>query len=107
MATIGSSIVSTGFDVRVTTPTISNVLLTTANTEVSHALPASTKMFLMQNRGNGRIQLSYTSGQSGITFVTIWPGNIKWIDTINPSAVITIYMQSNLASQTVEIESWA
>lgn len=88
------------------TPTIANVSLTTADTEVSYALPADTKKFIIQNRNLGLLKISYILGESGSTYFTIFPGD-KWEDDYLDGSLTNIYIQSPSATQTVEIRSWA
>lgn len=89
-----------------TTPTIANLSIPLANTEVSYALPAGTKRFALQNRFDGIIKLAYTSSTSGSVFYTVWPGDEFVENDIHYAATITLYMQSPKPSQTVEIRSW-
>lgn len=95
-----------GTDVSIAAPTIANISLVLANTEYSYALPALTKQFLIQNRGDGFLRLSYDVGESGTTFWTIWAGASKEITVLDPMASVTLYVQSNRAAQIVEVESW-
>lgn len=109
MATVGSSIVSTGsvIDERVGAPTIANVAMATAATEYDYALPAGTKRFLIKNRMNGVVQLSYSLGTSGTTYETIPRGVFYMEENINPGVAVTLYLQSPSASQIIEVTSWA
>ena len=108
MATVGSSIrgSSTVIDERIDVPKIENVALTLAATEVAHALTAGSKQFQVLNRNNGKLQLSYSVGTSGTVFQTIPPGCFYREGNIDPSVSITLYMQSPIAAQTVEVASW-
>lgn len=84
-----------------TTPTIFNVSLPLAATEVSQALPASTKNFILRARGKSSVQIAYTVGQSGTTYVTIPPGGVYEDKNFYTSQ--TLYIQSNKAGETVEL----
>lgn len=86
-------------------PTIYNLSAPAANTEVSQALPANTKKLLIRCRGNARVQFTFTSGQSGTNFVTISSGSMYAQDLLLLNS-ITLYLQTNLPSQTVEILVW-
>lgn len=86
-------------------PTIANVSLPTANTEVSYAFPANTKEFYLQNRENGLIKFSYTATESGTLYKTLWPGGVLTRERLSKDN-LTIYLQSPLASQVVEVVSW-
>lgn len=103
MANIGSStqpqtLAITGTD---TTVTIFNVSVPSANTEVSQALPSNTKRFILRVRGNAKLQLAYTVTDSGTLFVTV-PGKASYEDE-NFYTSQTLFFQTNLSSQTVEI----
>jgi hypothetical protein len=91
----------------VQTPTIDNVSAPVAGTEYSYALPASTKRFMLQNRGIGKIQLSYNAGDTGTNYLTVTPGNSLSEENIDPTASITLYFQTDKASQIIEVVSWA
>ncbi len=91
----------------VSTPTIVNTTLTTANTEYSHIFGADTKKFTIKNRGAGQVKIAYILGDSGTTYITIWPGGVYEAPCLDLSATLTVYMQSPKASQLIEIASWA
>lgn len=89
------------------TPTIYNVSALLANTEYSQALSANTKQFLIQCRsGDAKMRIAFASGAttSG-PYITIRAGNALFIDAVSLSGK-TIYVQSNKASQTIEILEW-
>lgn len=83
-----------------TTATIYNVSTPLAATEYSQALPADTKQFILKTRSNAKLQLSYTSGQSGTLFVTIHGSAVYSDDNFYSSQ--TLYFQVD-KSDTVEI----
>lgn len=89
-----------------TTPSIANLFVPTANTEVAYSLPAGTKRFALQNRSDGIIRLAYAAGTSGTLYYTVWPGDEFAEDNIHFASTINIYVQSPKPSQTVEIRSW-
>uniref|UniRef100_A0A6M3XX73 Tail protein n=1 Tax=viral metagenome TaxID=1070528 RepID=A0A6M3XX73_9ZZZZ len=91
---------------RAVTPNVYNVTMTSANTEYSQALPANTKKFLIKCRAAYDIKVCFTSGQSGITYVTVPAGMSYWEDLIQPSA-ITLYFQCATAAQVAEIVAWS
>lgn len=106
---------TTGFATRttatidgVTQGNIANVALTLANTEYAHTLPTNIKGFLLRLRTptNALLKLSYTLGTSGTVYWTLHPGGIRGWDGISASSV-TLYLQSDIAGQVVEIETWA
>lgn len=91
----------------VTTPTITNTTIALANTEETFSLPAGTKRFLLKTRTpNVKMQLSYVSGQSGTTYLTILPGTYYLEDGVDAGASLTLYIQSNKDSTVVELLSW-
>jgi hypothetical protein len=87
-------------------PTIANVVMATAATEYSYALPADTRKFYIKLRDPmADLQLAYTATNSATTYITVHRGN--WFGNEDMSlGAITLYFQSPSASQTVEIESW-
>ena len=105
MTSIASSLVGT-----VSTQTLQTffvnppVALTLANTEYSYALPAGTKSFCLQNRGDGLIK--FKSAAAG-DYWTLFPGQPYYISNIKDTASITVYLESPKPAQTVEIISWA
>ena len=89
-----------------TNPTVANVTIPLASTEVSYTLPTGTKMFLIRTRGLAKMQLSYTVGTSGTTYVTI-PANANYCtEGLTLPVGVTLYFQTNIASQIAEIVSW-
>lgn len=89
----------------VSTPTIQNVTITTADTEQSIALPSSTERFRLCVRGSSKLQLAYTSGQSGTNYITIWPGAFYEESNLDISS-LTLYVQASQTGEVVEIISW-
>jgi len=85
-------------------PVVYNVSVPLAATEVSKTLSASTKRFTIRVRGNSSLQLSFISGQSGTTFITIPHGCSYTEDELNFSG--TLYFQTTKAAQVVEILEW-
>lgn len=86
-------------------PKIENVAMTSANTEYSYAIPSGVNKILIKLRANNvDLKLSYTSGESGTTYLTIPAGSSKSIDDIKGG--LTIYFQAASASQTLEVEIW-
>jgi hypothetical protein len=85
------------------TPTLVNIA-TAANTETSYALPANTKKLIIKARGSSVTKLTYTSGASGTTYITISPGSVYEEIGILTSG-ITLYFQTSKID-TVEIVTW-
>lgn len=88
------------------TPAIYNVTMTNADTEYSQALPANTRKFLIKCRTSFAIKLSFTSGQSGTTYLTVPADQSYWEDQIN-DASITLYFQCANAGKVAEIVAWS
>lgn len=90
----------------VNTPVISNFITINASTEYNYSFPANTKKFSLNARGNAKLQFSYTIGQSGSNFKTVFPGN-SYSESNIVVPILTIYFQSNKAGEVVEILSWS
>lgn len=88
-----------------TTPVIYNVTCTNANTEYSQALPTNCRRFLIQLRTTKDLKVSFTSGQSGTTYVSVLAGGQYYEDTVNLTAK-TLYFQSPTAGVVAEILAW-
>lgn len=88
-----------------TTPAIINVTIPLANTEVTIPLPAGCRKFTIKLRGNADLKLSYAAGLSGTTFVTIPRGTI-YSEQDFILAAGSLYVQSPVASQVVELITW-
>lgn len=89
-----------------TTPLVVNVSILLAATEYSYVLPTDCKQFLIKLRNSGRLQVSYSAGQSGITYLTV-PSQCFYAESdLALTAPTTIYFQSNLASQIAELQIW-
>lgn len=86
-------------------PVVSNVSIVSANTEYSFLLPTNTKRFLLKVRGQASLKLSYASGQSGTTYVSLPSSGVYGEDSLSATAV-TLYFQSPSPTQIVEIVSW-
>lgn len=84
---------------------VQNVTISAANNEQSHTFPTNTRKFEISARGNGKILLSYTSGESGTVYRTIWAGSFYCADQI-AAATTTIYFQSPTNGLVIELVSW-
>ena len=87
------------------TPVIKNITTVLAATEYSYAFPANTKRFKIKARGNAKLQLAFISGQSGVEYITIFPGS-SYIENDLTLSSVTAYFQSTKANEVVEICSW-
>jgi hypothetical protein len=102
----GSSPVPVTFTAsNITTPVITNLSVPTANTEVSHVLQTNLKRIIVKCRGLGKIQLAFTATESSTKYITIHPGATYSEEGLNLSGQ-TLYLQTSLASQVVEILEW-
>lgn len=109
MAGIGSSLLSAQTQVTnivVSTQDIANVVMANKDTEYNYALPSSTKYVIAQNRENGLIKITMTSGESDTKYFTIFPGQQReWV--FLDGTAQTLYFQSPKDAQLLEIESWS
>lgn len=88
-------------------PTIANIAVPLANTEVSYALPANTVRFQIRLRDVAQLKIAYLVGTSGTTFRTIYAGETYEESGLSLTAALTLYFQSPKNTQTAEIISWA
>ena len=82
-----------------------NKTCTLAATEYSQALPANTKKFTAKARG-GAVQVCYTSGQSGTTYILLADGQAMSEDLLYLNGM-TLYFQSPMAGAIVEVVAWS
>jgi len=87
------------------TPTITNLSAPVANTEVSHALQANVKKFLIRSRLRATIQFAFVSTESGTKFITMKPNTSYYEQDLKLSGV-TLYLQTTVAGNTIEILEW-
>jgi hypothetical protein len=88
-----------------TTPNIQNITTVLANTEYSYTFPINTKKFKIRARGNAKLQLAYTLGQTITNYITIVAGNTHEESGLSVTS-LTAYFISNKAGEVVEISSW-
>lgn len=91
----------------VLTPTIANVSIPLAGTEVPYALPANTKRFLVLLRtpSVSKLQLAYAPGDSSTLYITVNPGcHYGEGEILTPT--LTLYLQTTLPGQVAEVVSW-
>lgn len=91
--------------VSATSPTIYNLSMPTANTEYSQALASNTKRVMIRMRQRARARVAFVSGDTALVYFTLEPGTVYFEENLDLSGV-TIYVQSNVASQTAEILEW-
>ena len=85
-----------------TTPSIFNVNCVTAGVEYSQALPANTKGFILQARGQSRIDFAYSTGAADT--LTLFPG-VTFHDS-NFYSSRTIYFKCSKNNEVVEIVAY-
>jgi len=103
MSFLNSSIVKSTQNV---TKTVYNVTIATANVEQSLALSAQILGYLIKTRqGSAELKLSHVSGQSGTNYLTI-PRKAVHTDE-HPYANLTLYFQSPVAGDVVEVVTWS
>ena len=96
---IGTGSAASGFIVSI------HITDTTPNTESSFAIPAATKRYCIRNRSNATIQISDSSGFSGVYF-SLDGGNTIDSGSLDGTTQ-TVYTKSEKASQTLEILLWS
>jgi len=97
--------IASGLGVSNTTPTILNISIPNADTEVSQILPANTKRFIMRSRNKSTIKFSFTSTESGTKFITIPPG--ATYEDENFYTNLTVYFQSSKMGDTLELIAYS
>jgi len=104
MATSSSTSVSR--DLASTAPTIYNLLAPTAGVEESQALSTGTRQILIKTRSNNaEMQIAFVATQSATLFVTV-PAGCSYFDSDLNLTGVTIFIQTNKSSQTIEIREW-
>ena len=87
-------------------PTIFNISVPLANTEVSQALPANFKKILIRARGLTKTQFAFVATQSATNFIQI-PSGASYSDSGLLGPALTLYVQTSLAAQVVEVLTWS
>jgi hypothetical protein len=100
----GSSVVTANVSGS-TNPSITNVALA-ASTELGIALPSGVRQYLVKLRdANAHLQISFISGNSATTYLTIPRGNY-YADSDLSASGLTLYVQTPSSGQTLEILTW-
>jgi len=86
-------------------PKIYNLSAPVADTEVSQVLSANVKQLLIKVRGNAKMQIAFVSTESGTKFMTVPNGSVLSLEDLKLSST-TLYLQTNKASQIIEILEW-
>jgi hypothetical protein len=88
-------------------PNIINLTLGASGTESSTSLPINTVKFLLKSRGIGKLQFSFTSGQSGTNFITVKKGSVYADEGLELTSSKTLYVQSpDKDNEEVELIYW-
>lgn len=93
-------------NLKVTTPDIINLSMPISGTEYTASLPANTARFFLRSRTDSILQLSYTSGETGTKYLTIYPGE-TYVEERIDKVSLDLYLQSSKSAETVEIVSWS
>ena len=88
------------------TPVVANVPMPTANTEYSYPLEASTKQILFKTRENSALKFSFEQGKSGTTYITVPSGSSYTLSGVDPTINLTVYFQSSINNEVLEVISW-
>lgn len=89
----------------VTSHRIDNIPIVNANVEQSFSIPDGTRRLRLSLRGNGKLQIAYTSGETGTNFITVPPGNVYEEKDISMISKI-LYFRSSKPNEVLEILSW-
>lgn len=90
----------------VQSPTITNLSAPTADTEVSLAIPDGTRKMTVRVRGTANAQFAFVATESGTKYITIPRGSNYSEDGLNTSS-LTLYIQTDSASQIIEVLTWS
>lgn len=81
---------------------ITNLTCTLANTEYSHALISNLKQLVFKARNTATLKISFTSGESGTKYITIYKGSMFTLGNMDLTSQ-TLYVQASIAGTIVEI----
>lgn len=87
-------------------PAVTNLSMPTAGTEYSFALPANSKRILFKSRNYGKLRFAFISGDSVSTYISIAPGAVFTEVNVNPVNTITLYVNSSVTNDILEILTW-
>lgn len=86
----------------ITSYSVVNVSVPTANIEVSIAVPSDVVWLQIYNRTTGLTKLAFAVGESGTNYSTLNPGDAHTY-TKTSGASLTLYVQCPKAGQVLEI----
>lgn len=85
-----------------TTTTVINLSMPTPNVEVSQALPANTKYFMLRSRSGATTRIAYNSGETATAYITLNGQSVY--DNAQFYTSQTLYLRVD-AADTIEIEA--
>ena len=97
--TLSADVIASG------SPAIAVISMVAANTEYSVSLPAGCRQFQIKLRSNAVLKFSYTSGASGTIYYTV-PRNCFYAESDLKLSTTTLYFQSAVAAQELEVLAW-
>lgn len=100
-----SSILSALGGSTTTTPQIYNLSMPLANTEYQQAITNGAVKITLRTRLGAALKISFTATESGVKYITVPPGATYEINTIRTNN-LTLYVQSTVANNVLEIVEW-
>jgi len=91
----------------VDTPLIQRIPIVASNTEYSFSISSATKKVQFRAVAKGKVKYSFISGQSGTNFITVAKGKTEIINELALTGSLTVYFQSDTASEVLEVLSWS
>ncbi len=85
-------------------PSIQNLSMPVANTELTINIPAQIKKILIQARGTHDLKIAFTATESGTNYFTLKASAVYYEDTIH--GPFTIALQSPDSGVVVEVVTW-
>lgn len=91
------------------TPVIYNVTVTTADTEYSQVLPASTKRFRIVLADGAGFRLAFVTGKVATPTAPYWtqPANIPYTEEMVEPATLTLYFACGTGTKVAQIVAWS
>lgn len=88
-------------------PTVVNMTLPNADEEYIIYLPPGTQRFTIKVRNSKLLKLAYISGESGTTYLSLFPGCSLTERSLASTTNYVLYVQSPQPGAVVELVSWA
>lgn len=104
MTAINAALIATVAVESISAYVVDLLLMPLANTEYIYTFPVGTKTFGFRNSTGGVVRLKHVSGGPFFTFDSFVP---HFVNDLKSSAVVTIYVESPKAAQTLEIIYWS